>query len=97
MNVASLLSDLPAGSRILVIRLRSIGDIILLTPTLRLLNNWRSDLRVSVAVEHRFRSLLEGNPTIEEVLALALQPVACDVRRRPTPPSRRAGWDAPPV
>jgi heptosyltransferase-3 len=68
MSVASLLSDLPAGSRILVVRLRSIGDIILLTPALRLLNNWRPDLRVSVVVEHRFRSLLAANPTVEEVL-----------------------------
>jgi heptosyltransferase-3 len=68
MNAASLLPDLPTGSRILAIRLRSIGDIILLTPALRLLRDWRPDLRVSVVVEHRFRGLLQGNPAVEDIL-----------------------------
>ena len=68
MNAASLLPDLPAGARILVLRLRSIGDIILLTPTLRLLKEWRPDLRISVMVESRFRELLQGNPAVEEIL-----------------------------
>ncbi|MGO8791697.1 MAG: glycosyltransferase family 9 protein [Terriglobia bacterium] len=68
MNAASLLPDLPIGARILIIRRRSIGDIILLTPALRLLKEWRSDLRISVMVEARFRDLLEGNPAVEEIL-----------------------------
>ena len=68
MNPAFLLPDLPLGARILIVRLRSIGDIILLTPTLRLLNDWRPDLRVSVLVESRFRDLLQGNPAVEEIL-----------------------------
>jgi ADP-heptose:LPS heptosyltransferase len=68
MNAASLLPELPAGARILILRLRSIGDIILLTPTLQLLREWRPDLRISVMVESRFRDLLQGNPAVEEVL-----------------------------
>jgi ADP-heptose:LPS heptosyltransferase len=68
MNAASLLPDLPSGARLLLIRLRSIGDIILLTPALRLLKEWRPDLRISVLVESRFRELLEGNRAVEEVL-----------------------------
>ena len=68
MNAASLLSDLPAGARILILRLRSIGDIILLTPTLQLLKQWRPDLCISVIVESRFRDLLQGNPAVEEIL-----------------------------
>jgi ADP-heptose:LPS heptosyltransferase len=68
MTAASLLSDLPSGARILVIRLRSIGDIVLLTPALRLLKDWRPDFRISVVVEARYRELLEGNPHIEEIL-----------------------------
>ena len=68
MNPASLLPDFPAGARILILRLRSIGDIILLTPTLRLLKEWRPDLRISVMVESRFRELLQGNPAVEEIL-----------------------------
>ncbi len=64
----SPLPDLPASARILIIRLRSIGDIILLTPTLSMLKEWRPDLRLSVMVEPRFRELLEGNPAVEEIL-----------------------------
>jgi ADP-heptose:LPS heptosyltransferase len=51
-----------------VVRLRSIGDIILLTPALRLLKEWRPDLRTSVIVEGRFRELIENNPDVEEIL-----------------------------
>jgi heptosyltransferase-3 len=65
---ASILPSLSAGARILVLRLRSIGDIVLLTPALRLLKDWRPDLRASVVVESRFRELLAGNPDIDEVL-----------------------------
>jgi heptosyltransferase-3 len=52
-----------------VIRLRSIGDIVLLTPSLRLLKEWRTDLRISVMIESRFKELLEGNPCVDEVLS----------------------------
>ncbi len=68
MNAPSLLSDLPSGASVLILRLRSIGDIVLLTPALRLLKEWRPDLRISVMVESRFRDLLEGNPYIDEIL-----------------------------
>lgn len=54
-----------------MIRLRSIGDIILLTPALCLLKAWRPDLRVSVMVEPRFQELLENNPDVEEIVAPA--------------------------
>jgi heptosyltransferase III len=52
-----------------VIRLRSIGDIVLLTPSLRLLKQWRPDLQVSVLIESRFRELLTGNSCVDEVLS----------------------------
>lgn len=70
MNAASLLPSLPAGARLLIIRLRSIGDIVLLTPALRLLKEWRADYRISVLVETRFRELLEVNPDVEEIADL---------------------------
>lgn len=72
---ASLLADLPAQSKILVIRLRSIGDIVLLTPALHLLKAWRPDLLVSVLVESRFRELLEGNSDVDEILAPGEGPI----------------------
>ena len=67
---ASLLPSLPLQARILIVRLRSIGDIVLLTPALHLLKNWRPDMRVSLLIEDRFRDLLEANPDIDEVLHL---------------------------
>jgi ADP-heptose:LPS heptosyltransferase len=65
---ASLLPTLLPGTRILIIRLRSIGDIVLLTPALRLLKTWRPELRLSVIVEPGFRALLEGNQDVDEIL-----------------------------
>jgi ADP-heptose:LPS heptosyltransferase len=75
MTPASLLVDVPACSRILVIRLRSIGDIVLLTPALHLLKAWRPDLVTSVLVEPRFRELLEGNPDVDEILSPGEGPI----------------------
>lgn len=66
----TLLPSLPTGARILIVRLRSIGDIVLLTPALKLLKQWRPDLHVTVMVESRFRELLENNPDVNEVLDL---------------------------
>jgi heptosyltransferase III len=68
MIPASILPNLPHQARILVVRLRSIGDIILLTPAFQLLKEWRPDFRISVVVEARFHQLLEGNPDVEELL-----------------------------
>ena len=64
------LAALPQGARVLVIRLRSMGDTVLMTPALRLLHDWRPDLCVSVLSEPPWDELLEGNPAIHSVLAL---------------------------
>jgi len=63
-----LLERLPSGSRIAVIRLRSLGDCVLTTPALALLKAHRSDLRVAVVVEDRFRAVFEDNPDVDELL-----------------------------
>jgi ADP-heptose:LPS heptosyltransferase len=75
MTPGSLLAELPDRSRILVIRLRSIGDIVLLTPALHLLKTWRPDLVVSVLVEARFRELLKGNPDVDQILTPGEGPI----------------------
>lgn len=64
----SVLERLPAGSRIAVIRLRSLGDCVLTTPALDLLKAHRPDLRIAVVVEDRFREVFEGNSDIERIL-----------------------------
>src|SRR5438552_3255144 len=68
MNASDVLPSLPPQARVLLVRLRSIGDIVLMTPALRLVKEWRPDLRVSVIVEARFKDLLLGNPDVEEML-----------------------------
>ena len=62
----SLLDRLPSGSRIAVIRLRSLGDCVLTTPALALLKQHRPDLKISVIVEPRFAEVFAGNPDIDE-------------------------------
>jgi ADP-heptose:LPS heptosyltransferase len=57
--VANLLERLPSGSRIGVIRLRSLGDCVLTTPALALLKAHRPDLRIGVVVEDRWRAVFE--------------------------------------
>lgn len=64
-----MMERLPAGSRIAVIRLRSLGDCVLTTPALHLLKAHRPDLRLAVVVEDRFRAVFEGNPDVEEILS----------------------------
>lgn len=65
---ARILERLPHGSRVLVIRLRSLGDCVLTTPALELLKRHRPDLRVGVMVEDRWRAVFEGNPDVDELL-----------------------------
>jgi heptosyltransferase III len=67
-NPSSLLPGLPPGSEILIIRLRSLGDLVLETPAIAALKSWRPDLRISVLVEPRFAAVLEGNPAITELM-----------------------------
>jgi len=74
--VAYLLERLPSGSRIAVIRLRSLGDCVLTTPALALLKSHRPDLRIGVVVEDRFRAVFEGNPDVDEILPPATRAVA---------------------
>ena len=73
----SLLERLPSGSRIAVIRLRSLGDCVLTTPALALLKAHRPDLRIGVVVEDRFRAVFEGNPDVDQILA----PRIAEIRR----------------
>src|ERR1700683_723687 len=66
-DTASLLPGLPRGAEILIIRLRSVGDVVLLTPAISALHSWRPDLRISVLVEAAWGAVLEGNPAVSEV------------------------------
>jgi heptosyltransferase-3 len=83
---STLLPALPQGSEILIIRLRSLGDLVLETPAIAALHSWRPDLRINVLVEPSFAPVLEGNPAIAELLfSRGLGETALDLLRRKFP------------
>jgi heptosyltransferase-3 len=57
------------GSRVAIIRLRSLGDCVLSTPAIHLLKQARPDLRIGVVVEDRFAAIFENHPDVDIVLA----------------------------
>ncbi|MEZ5352559.1 MAG: glycosyltransferase family 9 protein [Bryobacteraceae bacterium] len=63
-----VLDTIPPRSRVLIIRLRSLGDCVLTTPAIHLLKRHRPDLELGVVVEDRFRAVFEGNPDISAIL-----------------------------
>ena len=65
----SVLACLPPGSRVAVVRLRSLGDCVLTTPALDILKRFRPDLHLSLVVEDRFHSVFDGNPDVDEILS----------------------------
>jgi heptosyltransferase-3 len=67
-NPSSLLPNLPQGADVLVIRLRSIGDVVLTLPALAALHAWRPDLRIRLLLEPFCAPLVEGHPAVSEVL-----------------------------
>src|SRR5579859_6312578 len=67
---SSLLPNLPRKANVLIVRLRSIGDVVLTLPALQALHEWRPDLRIHMLVEPLSAPLLEGHPAITEVIIL---------------------------
>ncbi len=62
-----IVDRLSPGSRVAVIRLRSLGDCVLSTPALHLLKKARPDLEIAVVVEDRFSAVFENNPDIDRI------------------------------
>jgi heptosyltransferase III len=54
--------------KLAIIRLRSLGDTLLMTPTLDALQQWRPELKIAVAVEPRFVPVLARNPAVEQII-----------------------------
>lgn len=73
----TLLEQISEGGRVLVIRLRSLGDCVLTTPALALLRQARPDLKVAVVIEDRFAPIFEGNPDIDELVPPTVADVIC--------------------
>jgi heptosyltransferase III len=82
-QASALLPSLPQGAEVLLLRLRSLGDLVLETSVIRALHEWRADLRISVLAEERFAAVFEGNPGVAEViLSGGIMATASELRRR---------------
>src|SRR5262249_10619920 len=67
-RMATVLDRIPDGSRVAVVRIRSLGDCVLTTPALAILKGSRPDLRIGIVVEDRFAGIFTGNPDVEAIL-----------------------------
>jgi heptosyltransferase-3 len=86
LDPSSVLPALPQGAEILIIRLRSLGDVVLLTPPLAALHAWRPDLQLCVLVSPAVAPVLEGNPAVSEILTTrSFLSTARELRRRRFP------------
>ncbi len=80
---ADILRRIDFGAPVAIIRLRSLGDCVLSTPAIRLLKQYRPDLKIGVVVEDRFRAVFEGNPDVDTLIPprardlRAFRPVLC--------------------
>lgn len=63
-----IIAQLPPRSRAAIIRLRSLGDCVLSTPAIELLNHARPDIEIAVVAEDRFAGVFRGNPAVTHVL-----------------------------
>ncbi len=71
----SMVEKLANGSRVAIVRLRSLGDCVLTTPALALLKRARPDLEVGMVVEERFAEVFAGNPLVSKLVEANWQAV----------------------
>jgi heptosyltransferase III len=63
-----VLEILPRGARVLIVRLRSLGDCVLTTPAIELLHQYRPDLHLAVMADSSFEAVYRGNPAVRAIL-----------------------------
>ncbi len=68
-DAPSVIERIPAGARILIVRLRSMGDCVLTTPAIEILARYRPDVKIGVVVEPGFAAIFEDNPAVSAILA----------------------------
>ena len=56
--------------KVLLIRLRSIGDTVLMTPCLQALRDWQPAVQVSVVIEPLAAQILEGHSVIDQIFVM---------------------------
>jgi heptosyltransferase-3 len=65
------LPDWPAVRRVLLIRLRSIGDTVLMTPCLSAIKSFRPDIEITALSEPLSAPLLEDHPLVDNLIVVA--------------------------
>lgn len=70
----------PSQPKILVIRLSSIGDIVLTTPVVRALNEQIPSAEIHFLVKNNFASVVENNPHIDKIHTLDVKNVDATIR-----------------
>src|SRR5207245_10232406 len=68
MLTKDLFQRLSPRARVLFIRLRSMGDCLLLTAPVRALKAQFPEFRITVLVEPKFADCFDGNPDVHEIL-----------------------------
>lgn len=71
--------DLSDLKKILLIRLRRIGDVVLTTPAVAALKTHLSHASLSYLIEDPYRELVEGNPHLDEVIVIPQKQKALDL------------------
>lgn len=67
---AAVRDSLDRARTILLVRLRSLGDAVLMTPVPRALKSWRPAVRVSVLIEEPYAGVFRNQPAVDEVIAI---------------------------
>lgn len=77
-------------ARVLLVRLRSIGDTVLMTPCISALKRWRPDVEIDVALDPFCVPLLESHPDVRNVVQIERSTAG---RVRSVPGLRNANYD----
>ena len=67
---SSVRAKLSQAHRILLIRLRSLGDCILTLPLIEALHEWRPELQLDILVEFPFSAVFSSHPAVHETLII---------------------------
>jgi ADP-heptose:LPS heptosyltransferase len=68
-------APLRTARRVVVVRLRSLGDCVLATPAIGLLKRARPDVEIGVVVEPAWRAVYEENPDVAAILAPTIRAI----------------------
>ncbi len=70
-DATSFRSELEQTPRILLVRLRSLGDSILTLPLVEALHEWRPELQLDILIESPFAAVFRRQPAVHGTLVLA--------------------------